>query len=79
MVFALTAYVVHHVVHLWPLWAYGLWRGKSDPEYYEGGVMDTPTAILLAAIFIALFYFATIALERRKRYTLEGFMRWVCE
>jgi uncharacterized membrane protein len=77
--FALTAYLVHHAVHLWPLWAYAIWKGKTDPEYFEGSAMDTPLALLLALAFIVAFYFVAIALEHRRRYSFEGFMRWICE
>ncbi len=28
--FALTAYVVHHVAHLWPLWLYAMWMGREQ-------------------------------------------------
>jgi uncharacterized membrane protein len=77
--FALTAYIVHHMAHLWPLWLYAVWRGKLKPTYYEGEAMDTLTALLLAAAFIAVFYAVLALLDRHRKYSLESWMRWVCE
>jgi uncharacterized membrane protein len=77
--FALTAYVVHHVVHLWPLWLYAMWMGKRKLRFYECKAMDTLTSLMLAAAFIAVFYLLLIFLDRRKKYSLESWMRWICE
>ena len=54
--FALTVYIVHHMVHLWPLWFYGAWQGQDDPTYYWRQAMSTPAALALAVAFLALYY-----------------------
>ena len=41
--------------------------------------VSTPMALVLAVVFVVLFYGFLVFMERRKRYSLEGLMRWVCE
>ncbi len=77
--FALTVYVAHLALHLWPLWLYGVGMGKEDPTYYWRQAMGTPMALGLAAAFVVLFYFVLILLERRKKMSIEWWMRWLCE
>jgi uncharacterized membrane protein len=76
---ALTVYVAHLALHLWPLWLYGVWMGQEDPTYYWRQAMSTPMALGLAVAFVVLFYFVLILLERYKKLTLEWWMRWSCE
>jgi uncharacterized membrane protein len=76
--FSLTIYIVHHVVHLWPLWLYGVWMGKDDPTFYWRHAMNTPTALGLALAFVIVCNFALIFLERHKRLSFEWLMRRVC-
>jgi uncharacterized membrane protein len=76
---ALTAYIVHLAVHLWPLWLYGVWRGQEDPTYYWRQATSTPVALGLAVAFVVLFYFVLIFLERKKKLSVEWWMRWLCE
>jgi uncharacterized membrane protein len=76
---ALTVYIVHLAVHLWPLWLYGVWMGQEDPTYYWRQATSTPVALGLAVAFIVLFYFVLIRLERQKKLSVEWWMRWLCE
>jgi uncharacterized membrane protein len=77
--FAFTAYIVHHMAHLWPLWLYGVWKGKEDPTFYWRQAMSVPLAFSLALVFIIAFSFVLLFLERRKKWSFEALMRWVCE
>ena len=77
--FALTAYIVHLATHLWPLWVWAIWTGEDKPRYYECKAMDTLTSLLLAAVFIAVFYWILVLLDRHRKYSLKSWMRWVCE
>lgn len=77
--FALTTYIAHHAVHLWPLWLYAAWQGKSDLTFYYGQAMQTSTALALSVFFIGVFYFFLIFLERHRKYSLESLLRWICE
>jgi uncharacterized membrane protein len=77
-VFSLTVYILHHVAHLGPLWAYGAWR-HDDPTYYWRQAMDTPTALALALAFVVACHGLLAFLERRGSYGLESPMRWLCD
>jgi hypothetical protein len=80
--FALTIYLVHHLVHLWPVWwygAYGSYAGKHATDRFEGRVMDTPLALGLAVAFVVAFQPVLAFLERHRGRSLEGFMRWISE
>jgi uncharacterized membrane protein len=77
--FAFTVYIVHHMAHLWPLWLYGVWKGEDDPTEYWRQAMSVPLAFGLAIVFIAAFSFVLVWLERRKKWSFEALMRWVCE
>ncbi len=76
--FSLTIYVVHHAVHLWPLWLYGAWMGQPEITQYWRNAMGTPLAVGLAVVFLTLCAFALPRLERRKNCCLESLMRRVC-
>lgn len=76
--YSLTIYILHHIVHLWPLWLYGIWNGQDSPTYYWRRAMSTSAAIALALLFIVLCYFVVIFLETHKRYTFESLMRRTC-
>ena len=76
--FSLTVYVLHHLVHVWPLWLYGAWM-QNDPTHYWRTAVDTPTALLLALACIVVFYFGLRFLDRHPRYGLESLMRRVCD
>jgi uncharacterized membrane protein len=78
--FSLSVYVLHHMVILWPLWIYGVWTGHRDePTFFWRNALSTPMAFTLAIVFIIACYFVLLLLENNKKYSLESFMRWVCE
>ncbi|MBN2051612.1 MAG: DUF1624 domain-containing protein [Spirochaetales bacterium] len=77
--FSLTVYIVHHVVHVWPLYVAALVAGESDPFWFYADAVGTPMALALAAGFILLFYPVMGYLQKRKRYTFEGLLRWFSE
>ncbi|MHC4581960.1 MAG: hypothetical protein ACYS14_10920, partial [Planctomycetota bacterium] len=61
-----------------PLYLLAAWRGQDPREYY-GKAVSTPVAFMLALLFIACFYVVLVALERRKKYSFEGFLRWLSD
>jgi uncharacterized membrane protein len=77
--FSLTVYIVHHVVHVWPIWIYAAVTGEADSQRYLGTVMDTPAALGLSAIFVAVFYLVLVLLDRHKKYSLEWVLRWLSD
>jgi uncharacterized membrane protein len=75
--FALTAYVVHLAVQLWPMWILAWWEKKGSIDYYSGKFASLPTALVSAFVLIIVLYLFFIFLDRYKKYSLEYFMRWI--
>jgi len=77
--YSLTTYIVHHAAHVWPLLLLAAWEGKRQPWWYYGEAVSTPTALILALLFIVVFYWVLVMLDRRKKYGFEGALRWLSE
>jgi len=78
--FSLTVYILHHAVHIWPLWIYGVaMMGKEHPTFYWRSAMSTQLALTLSLVFIVVCYVALIFLERHRKLSFEWWMRWVCD
>jgi uncharacterized membrane protein len=77
--FSLTTYIIHHIVHIWPLYLIAVWQGKNEVDYFYQNAISTPIALLLAALFIVAFYPLLVIWERRKKYSFEGLLRWFSE
>jgi uncharacterized membrane protein len=75
--FALSAYVAHLAVQLWPMWIIAWWQQKAQITFYEGQFMNLPAALVSAVLFVFLFYLLIIVMERHRKYSLEYFMRWI--
>ena len=76
--FSLSIYVLHHLVHVWPLWAYGYSR-TGEPTEYWGKAMGVGPSMALAAAFLACCWLLLRVLGPDRRYGLERCMRWVCD
>jgi len=77
--FSLTTYIVHHAIHVWPLYLLALYEGRSDIWWYFEDAMSTPTALILSLLFIICFYGILILMEKRRKYGFEGMIRWLSE
>lgn len=75
---AFTLYVLHHVVHLWPLWWLAHSRGEASTAYWQKALGAWP-AFALSLVFLALCGPLLVWMERRRVRGIEGFMRWVCD
>lgn len=75
---SLTAYLLHHVVHLWPLWLFAVSQGL-EPTYYWREVTNVYIALLLAGGFLILCYGFFVWLDRKKYPAVENLMRWLCD
>ncbi len=73
-----TVYILHHVVHLWPLWVYAVYTGKDATEYWQKA-MTAGQAWPLAFGFLLACYFVLVWMERTKKPGMETVMRWVCD
>lgn len=75
---ALTVYVLHHLVHVWPLWIYGLTIGSNPTEPWQKAL---PMSISwpLAFVFLVLCYPFLRWMERTGKPGMETLMRWLCD
>lgn len=71
-------YVLHHLVHIWPLWLAGLSIG-DDPTSLWQTAMPARLALLLAIACIAACFALFTWVDRRRLPSLERAMRWVCD
>jgi Heparan-alpha-glucosaminide N-acetyltransferase, catalytic len=72
--YSLSIYVLHHVVHLWPLWVYGAFAGGEPTEFW---MKATPVwaTIPLTALFLIASYFLFRWMDRTGRDGIEGWLR----
>jgi uncharacterized membrane protein len=75
---SLTAYLLHHVVHLWPLWLLAAYQGL-EPTHYWRQATSVPVAVLLAAIFLVICYRSFQWLNQSRRPAVEELMRWLTD
>ena len=76
--YSLTLYVLHHVIHLWPMWIYGVAMG-TEPTYFWQQVQPTTTALLLACAFLLICYGVLQRLGPDQKVGLESWMHWLCD
>ncbi|QDT39282.1 heparan-alpha-glucosaminide N-acetyltransferase domain-containing protein [Stratiformator vulcanicus] len=76
--YAFTVYIVHHLVHVWPMWIYALAVGQ-EPTYYWMKAMPLWMAMLLAVIFLLFTYLILRRVGQRRTFGVEASMRWVCD
>ena len=75
---SLSIYILHHVVHLWPLWIYGVAKGQ-EATYYWGKALPIQLSIALSVVFIIAAYFLFRWMDRTGRGGVEKWMRWICD
>jgi uncharacterized membrane protein len=73
-----TIYLLHHIVHLWPMWIYGYATGHETTHFWRQAT-STSTAMVLACVFIVLCYFVLRRVGRDRRFGIESWMRWLCD
>lgn len=75
--YSLTIYLLHHVVHLWPLWIYGAAFGDEPTQFWRAALPVT-VSVPLAALFLAACFVVCRWMERTERRGVEGWMRHLC-
>ncbi len=75
--YAFTIYLLHHMVHLWPLWIYGSLMGDEPTAYWQKA-MPVTVSLPLGCLFLLCCYFILRRLNPDDRYGVEGWMRWLC-
>ena len=73
---SLSLYLLHHVVHIWPLWAYGL-ATTGAPTVHWRTLLPVPMAVALAVVFCLVSVPLFLQIDRRGWPTVEGVMRWL--
>lgn len=76
--YSFTIYVLHHLVHIWPLWIYAVATGY-EPTYFWKNAMPTTVSLPLAFLFLACCYVALRWLGPNKSRGIEWLMRWLCD
>lgn len=76
--YSLSIYLLHHIVHLWPLWMYGYYTA-GDPTLYWGTVLSWWPSFFLAIAFLVCCDWLLGLVERHRIVTVESLMRWLCE
>ena len=75
--FSLTTYIVHHAVHIYPLYWLAMWEGHRDIWWYYAEAVSTPAALWLTLFFVVAFYAVLIRWEKRRETSFEGILRWL--
>ncbi len=76
--YSLTIYIVHHIVHLWPLWAYSVIHGGDATDLW-GQALPFTTSMALSVLFLAVCWVVLHALGPKRSIGFERLMRWVCD
>ncbi|KYF65270.1 hypothetical protein BE11_22715 [Sorangium cellulosum] len=75
---ALSVYVLHHLIHIWPLWIYGL-ATSPEPTVHWQKALPVTVAWPLAFVFLVACYFLLRWMERTGKPGIETLMRWLCD
>ena len=75
---SLSIYLLHHVVHLWPLWVYGF-ATDGNPTAHWQELMPSWASALLGVLFFAGCGPLFAWLDRHHLPTAESVMRWICD
>ena len=74
---SLSVRLFHHVVHVWPMWAWAAATG-TDPQKVWRNATSWATALLLVPACLLAGYALFAWMERTKRSGVEGLMRRLC-
>ena len=75
---AFTIYILHHIVHLWPLWIYATLTGY-ETTYFWMQAMPVTVSLALALVFMLCCYAGLKWLGPNRTYGIEAWMRWLCD
>jgi uncharacterized membrane protein len=75
---SLSLYLLHHVVHIWPLWAAGLATTGDATALWQIAIPPAASLALAGAFLLAAAGLCRWA-DRRRLPTAEALMRWLCD
>ena len=73
---SLSIYLIHHLIHLWPLWFYGFMT-QGEPTARGKNFMPVVFSTILALFFCALVVPAFLIIDKYRLPTIESVMRWI--
>lgn len=76
--YSLTIYVLHHVLHLWPLWIHG-YTATGEPTEYWMNAMSVGAAMALGGVFLLACFLVLRMIGPRRSFGFEALMRWICD
>ena len=76
--YSLTMYLLHHVLHLWPLWVCGSVYGTGATQFWRTA-MSIEAAVALVPVCLAVCYLLFRVMARRQWPSVESLMRGVCD
>lgn len=76
--YSFTIYILHHIVHLWPLWVYAMATGQERTDVWMNA-MPLTASITLAVLFLFCAYGLVRVLGNDRNYGIEACMRWLCD
>lgn len=75
---ALSMYLLHHVVHVWPLWVWGAATTGETTALWQVAMPPSASLALAAGFLVAApIFFRWI--DRRRIPSAESLMRWLCD
>jgi uncharacterized membrane protein len=75
---ALSIYLIHHAVHVWPLWAWSLATTGEATALWQVA-MPPWASLILAAAFLVMAAVLCRWADRHRVVTAESLMRWLCD
>ncbi|MDZ4734588.1 MAG: hypothetical protein SGJ16_13510, partial [Nitrospirota bacterium] len=75
---SLSLYLLHHVVHIWPLWVYGMATTGVATSHWQR-VFPPAVAVSLAALFLVGGSVLCHVAGRRRIPMAESLMRRLCD
>ena len=76
--YSLTMYLLHHALHLWPLWIWGSMAGEEPTQFWRNAMPEW-AAVSLAGVCFVGCYLLFRGMSRREWPSVESAMRWVCD
>jgi len=76
--YSFTIYILHHIVHVWPLWIYAMATGQEPTDLWMNA-MPLTASIPLAVLFLFCVYGLVRVLGNDRNYGIEACMRWLCD
>ena len=75
---SLSLYLLHHVAHVWPLWAWGS-LVSDDPTVFWQVAMPVPAAIGSAIAFLGVAAWLSLRMDLPGAPSAESALRWLCD